>query len=237
MATMIRESRKNDLIHFYQLFRILEQKTGGPFYLFNGNPSSLPRRGVYFFMEHGELRTDTGTGFRIVRVGTHGLTNGSSATLGQRLTQHKGIIKSGGGNHRGSIFRKLVGSSLLDSHFGCSEWGQGTSANADIRLNEEPLEKEVSSIIRNMPFLYLNVDDAASPDSLRGIVERNSIALLSNYKKPPLDLPSPLWMGYQCNRERVRLSGLWNQNHVDEAYDPLFLNTFELLINKTGCSL
>ena len=88
-----------------------------------------------------------------------------------------------------------------------------------------------------MPYLYLDVDDDASPGSLRGVIERNSIALLSNYQKPPLDPPSKEWLGYQCNREKVRLSGLWNQNHVDEAYDPSFLNTFELLINKTGSPL
>ena len=88
-----------------------------------------------------------------------------------------------------------------------------------------------------MPYLYLDVDDVASPGSLRGVIERSSIALLSNYQKPPLDPPSKEWLGYQCNREKVRLSGLWNQNHVDETYDPSFLNTYELLINKTGSPL
>ena len=82
-------NRKDDLYRFYKLLRLLERKTGGPFFLSDSNPTSLPRRGVYFFMESGELRTDTGTGLRVVRVGTHGLTHGSKSTLGQRLTQHK----------------------------------------------------------------------------------------------------------------------------------------------------
>jgi len=83
-----------------------------------------------------------------------------------------------------------------------------------------------------MPFLHLNVDDAPGPDSLRGYIERNSIALLSNYQKPPLDPPSAEWRGYRCDRERVRLSGLWNQNHVNEPYDPVFLQTLEALIEQ-----
>ncbi len=230
-------NRKDDLNRFYQLLRLLEQKTGGPFYLSDSHPTSLPRRGVYFFMEHGELRADASTSLRIVRVGSHGLTHGSKSTLKQRLSQHKGVIKSGGGNHRGSIFRLIVGTTLPGSCVGESSWGKGSTATADIRLSEEALEREVSTIIRNMPYLYLDVDDDASPGSLRGVIERNSIALLSNYQKPPLDPPSKEWLGYQCNREKVRLSGLWNQNHVDEAYDPSFLNTFELLINKTGSPL
>ena len=230
-------NRKDDLNRFYQLLRLLEQKTGGPFYLSDGHPTSLPRRGVYFFMEPGELRADASTSLRIVRVGSHGLTHGSKSTLAQRLSQHKGVIKSGGGNHRGSIFRLIVGTTLPGSRVGESSWGKGSTATADIRLSEEALEREVSTIIRNMPYLYLDVDDDASPGSLRGVIERNSIALLSNYQKPPLDPPSKEWLGYQCNREKVRLSGLWNQNHVDEAYDPSFLNTFELLINKTGSPL
>ena len=78
-----------------------------------------------------------------------------------------------------------------------------------------------------MPFLWLSVDDVAGPMSDRGLIERNSIALLSNYGKPAIDPPSPGWLGNDCNRERVRLSGLWNNNHVDEPYDPEFLEIME----------
>ena len=75
-----------------------------------------------------------------------------------------------------------------------------------------------------MPFLWLNIDDEAGPASRRGYIERNAIALLSNYAKPPLDPPSPTWLGRHSDRERVRASGLWNSNHVDEPYDPRFLD-------------
>ena len=35
------------------------------------------------------------------------------------------------------------------------------------------------------------------------------------------------WLGHWCDRERVQQSGLWNSNHVDEQYQPDFLETQE----------
>jgi hypothetical protein len=86
-----------------------------------------------------------------------------------------------------------------------------------------------------MPFLWLEVDDPPGPASLRGYLERNSIALLSNLGKPHLDPPSPGWRGRSCDRGKalVRDSGLWNQRHVDEAYDPAFLDVLARLVDKT----
>ena len=56
-----------------------------------------------------EDRSDTGSGPRIIRVGTHALKTGSRTTLWTRLSQHKGQPGSGGGNHRGLIFRLIGG--------------------------------------------------------------------------------------------------------------------------------
>jgi hypothetical protein len=76
----------------------------------------------------------------------------------------------------------------------------------------------------------LLVDDEPRADSLRGYIERNAIALVSNFDKEPLDPPSAEWLGRYCNRERVRRSGLWNSNHVDEPYDPAFLKCMEQFV-------
>jgi hypothetical protein len=149
-----------------------------------------------------------------------------------RLSQHKGSVSSGGGNHRGSIFRLLLGTTIPGTSIEGSTWGKESTAKSEVRLREMATERKVSAIVRNMPFLYLGVDDAPTPDSARGFIERHSIALLSNLGKPPLDPPSSTWRGLRCNREKVRLSGLWNQNHVDKIYDPLFLQTMESLIKK-----
>jgi len=81
-----------------------------------------------------------------------------------------------------------------------------------------------------------SIEDEAGPESRRGFIERNSIALLSNYNKPRLDPPSAVWLGHHCNRERVRNSGLWNSIHVDEDYDPAFLDELDRLVSETVAS-
>ena len=58
------------------------------------------------------------------------------------------------------------------------------------------------------------------------MIERNAIALLSGYREPAPDPPSSDWLGHLSDRERVRSSGLWNNNHVDEDYDSSFLDVF-----------
>ena len=226
-----RSRRLDDLARFYAVLSNLERALGGRRTLdICTGRMDWPRRGVYFFMEEGETRTDTGGGLRIVRVGTHALTSTSKTTLWARLAQHRGQERSGGGNHRGSIFRLLVGSTLVSARdAACTTWGVGSKAAGDIRKNEEGTEAAVSKIIRAMPLLWVAVDDPPGSNSMRAVIERNSIALLSNLAKPPLDPPSAGWRGRACHRGRgrVRDSGLWNQNHVDEEYDPGFLDTLE----------
>jgi hypothetical protein len=82
-----------------------------------------------------------------------------------------------------------------------------------------------------MTFLWIPVEDEAGPNSRRSYIERNTIALLSNYAKTPLDPASPDWLGRHSDRERVRNSGLWNQNHVDQACDSAFLDTLDELVS------
>ena len=228
--------RKRDLKHFYALLAELERVLGGARLLSKcDGRMGWPQRGVYFFRDPGEARSDTGAGPRIVRVGTHALIAGSSANLWSRLAWHQGQTRTGGGNHRGSIFRKLVGVALIERDgLEYPTWGKGSSAPREVRDGEIRLEQAVSKVIGAMPFLWLTVNDEPGPDSLRGYIERNAIALLSNYTDNPLDLPSEAWLGHSCNRERVRHSGLWNQRHVEESYDPTFLNTLERLIHQTG---
>jgi len=168
-----------------------------------------------------------------VRVGTHALKAGGSTTLWRRLSTHRGQLGSGGGNRRGSIFRLIVGTALVarDGHE-FPTWGEGRSAAKDIKVAEIELERAVSQVIRAMPFVWVAVDDEPGPASMHGKIEREAIALLSNFNKPPLDPPSPHWLGRNCDRDRVRASGLWNQNHIDESYDPAFLGDLEQLVGR-----
>ena len=235
-------SRLDDLKQFYDLLEELERRLGGKRTLASFSEfRDWPRRGVYFFFEPGAVRREAGAGPRVVRVGTHALGRGSSSTLRQRLGQHRGTA-SGGGNHRGSIFRLLVGQALLASGDmpACPSWGvKGdlTKAAAQlatdrhaVRAAEVPVEQAVSRYIQALPFLWLGIQDEPGPDSLRGYVERNAISLLSNCGREPLDPPSEQWLGRSSDRPLVRGSGLWNQRHVEEQYDPEFLHRFERAI-------
>jgi hypothetical protein len=117
-----------------------------------------------------------------------------------------------------------------------STWGNGNTAPRDVREGELALEREVSLVIGAMPFVWLSLGDEASPESRRGYIERNSIALLSNRNKFALDLPSKEWLGRHCDRDRVRESGLWNSNHVDDEYDPTFLDELDRLASEKAAS-
>ncbi len=238
--------RLSDTLRFYELMDRLEGRVGGTRLLSECTGAmAWPGRGLYFFLEPGETRSRSGTGLRVVRVGTHALKAGSRSTLWGRLSQHRGAARACGGNHRGSMFRLLVGIALA-RRSGIPRppsWGvgadPGTAARrlgverAEVRESEAELEVAVSRYIGAMPFLFLGVEDEPGPASKRGFIERNVIALLSDYRAASPDPASTDWLGRSSDRERVRLSGLWNNNHVDEACDPSFLDLMGPCIDQT----
>ena len=232
--------RTTDIGRFYDVLDSLAARLGGPRILREcDGRMEWPQRGVYFFFEDGETRSGSRTGSRVVRVGTHALKNRSHTTLWKRLSQHRGSARSGGGSHRGSVYRLLVGAALagrgdlpLPRFWGERGHPQVVDRAARKR-GEADLEALVSRTIGAMPFLWLSVGDPPGPDSQRGIVERNAIALLSNYAESGPDSPSSGWLGHHSDRERVCRSGLWNNNHVDETYDPSFLDVLEELVEET----
>ncbi len=229
-------NRQAHLTSFYALLDELTARVDGP-HVFRLAPlRDWPGRGVYFFFEPEEIRRESGAGLRVVRVGTHALTHGSLSSLKTRLTQHRGAQKSGSGNHRGSVFRLLIGAALLERRLSNTvpTWGKGSSAPAAVRSGERDLEQAVSARLAQMSVVALEVADEPGPESQRSFIERNAIALLSNCGKAALDAPSPDWLGLHCPRPRVRSSGLWNQNHVEETYDPGFLSAMKELIERTA---
>jgi hypothetical protein len=231
------EAHLRDIQRFYRILSELEANVGGKRTLETAHGRmNWPERGVYFFFEPGEGRTTSGTGSRVVRVGTHALMAGSSRTLWERLRQHRGTVggsNPGGGNHRGSVFRLHVGTALIDRdnwpQAVAGKWGVGSSAGKPVRERERPLERAVSQHIRSMPFLWIGIEDEPGPASLRGYIERNAIALLSNYnfQDNPIDPSSSDWLGHRAASEHVRCSGLWNANHVADDYDPVLLDRLQ----------
>lgn len=188
-----------------------------------------PRRGVYFFFEPGEVRLSGGP--RVVRVGTHAVSEGSQTTLWNRLSQHRGTTQ-GLGNHRGSIFRLHVGGALLDRDNTLAPkpttWGFKSSApTPHARLGEQHIERAVSAYIGQMQFTWIAIDDPPSSLSHRRVIERNALGLLSAAHDATLESASPAWLGRACRSPEVRASGLWNIDCVSGQYEPSFLETLD----------
>jgi hypothetical protein len=134
------------------------------------------------------------------------------------------------------VFRKRIGEALIERH-GLHDqyphWGEGSSAGRDKRLDELQLERRVSDYIRDLPFLWVAIDDEPSPESDRAYIERNTIALVSNYQKDSIDSRGNDWLGTASRSEKIRQSGLWNVDHVNESYDSAFLDRLETSIEVT----
>ena len=233
-------SRRSDLDRLYDLLDRLEANVGGEQRL--GDCTGYmdwPKRGVYFFFAEGETRDSTDQ-LRLTRIGTHAVSSGSGTSLWNRLRTHRGA-NSGtyedGGNHRGSVFRMRVGEAMIRRdglHDEYPHWGDGSSANRERRLAELEHERRVSEYIRGLPFLWIKVDDEPSPQSDRAYLERNAIALVSNYRKDSLDPRSDDWLGRDSPRSEISDSGLWNINHVGEQYDTAFLNRLSDAVEQTS---
>jgi hypothetical protein len=234
----------DDIKRFYELLNRLEARVGGRRTLSACHGRmKWPPRGVYFFFEDGEDRSGSGVGPRVVRVGTGSLITGGKSTLWIRLRNHRGT--AGGGNHRGSKFRLLLGDAIKRDRRlqGVDSWSVENDipkaahrlgiTEEQIKAAEGPLEGQVSEYIGAMPFLWVSVNDEAGPKSDRGIIERNSIALMSNHCQP-FDPPSGNWLGANSKDNHVRASGLWNSDHVFESYDPVFLVLLEQYVESAG---
>lgn len=225
----------SDLQRFYDLLVDLEKFTRQGCILRECNGrQDWPQRGVFFLREPGEFRKNDVHVPRVVYVGTHAVNVGSKSTMWQRLRAHKGHA-DGGGNHRGSIFRLHVGTALLNREpegaAAIPTWGHGSTAPKEVRSAEQDHERRVSAHIGWMSLLWVGVRDEPGPDSERTYIKRNSIALLSN-QLHPVDRPSREWLGLHSPRDRIRHSGLWNLDSVEDDYDPEFLSVLEYHIRS-----
>ncbi|TKX74231.1 hypothetical protein EXE46_10330 [Halorubrum sp. GN11_10-6_MGM] len=233
-------SRASDLGRLYDLFDRLEAAGDGKRRLSDcTGHMDWPERGVYFFFATNETREATDQ-LRLTRVGTHAVSTGSGTSLWNRLRTHRGANRGsyeGGGNHRGSVFRKHVGRAMIERN-GLGEeyphWGEGSTADRERRLAELDHERRVSEYIRDLPFLWIDVDDEPGPESDRAYIERNAIALVSNYETEAIDDRSDEWLGRDSPHERISESGLWNVDHVDEAYEPAFLDRLAGTVAETA---
>ena len=185
---------------------IHELLAGRPRYGKGFDPACLPRNGIYFFFESGELFESSD---RIVRVGTH---------IGEgRLTKRLKLHYCG--RARRSVFRRNVGNALVRA--GLVEGVSSDAAPLGSMQFEPALETAISArFAETFTFSVVQVDDVS--DRLR--LEAGLIASLSS---DPLATPSELWLGYHSTVQAVRKAGLWNKLHVGGT--PLSVVDFELL--------
>ena len=237
LVLVVEQHYRKQLERFYELLNDLRRAVGTRCLKNCSGRMVWPKRGVYFFFEDDEYRPD-GITPRVVRVGTHAVSKGSRTTLWHRLRTHRGTL-SGGGNHRGSIFRLHVGTALLARDECLSpkpqSWAKGSSAKRDVREGEQHVEHAVSEYIGSMPFLHVVADDESGKQSIRKTIEANSITLLSQVGVAGslADPPSAGWLGHFCRHEAVQRSGLWNVQHVEDDYNSGFLDVLENCTART----
>lgn len=209
--------RKTDVDCFYALMSQLSERIGGPHPLINFSSVVSPGvKGVYYIFESGETR-DGSDSLRVVRVGTHGLTANSRSTIWTRLFEH--LMYNGR-----SVFRVHVRDALRER--ACEP-------------NQDPYSVDSRSItdhIGNMRFMWVQVDEENGHDT-RKMIERDSIALLSNRKPDSIDPPSSSWLGRSASHHAVRKSGLWNVHYTShKKYAPDFLTVLKTHVENTNDS-
>jgi hypothetical protein len=203
--------RREAIVRSYAMFGQLIDRTG--FHrLRDILAQELPKQGVYFFFDDGEPTAFSSLTPRLVRIGTHGVSAGSVATLRNRLRTHLGT-RVGQGNHRASVFR------LHDAY---PNWGKGQSAPRQITEEEALLEARVSAYIGNLRVLFIPVVDAAGTSSMRATIERQFISMFTE-NRCAIEESTPTWLGRFSDKLSIRSSGLWNVRDVGSEYDLKFL--------------
>lgn len=226
-------NRIDEINRFYELLNKLENKTGKHLLLDCNAQMKWPKKSIYFFFERDQLRENS-VEERVVNI-AYTTGENDKDTLWYRLRKHRGTVAgkhAGGGNHRESNLRLHLGTALINrDEIDCPSWGKRFKANADIREAEYPVEKIVSEKVNSMPFLWLGLDSRTGRQDFARFMQKNAIALLSNYGKAPLDESSSTWLGYYCSNPFVKRSGLWNVEYVSERYNPVFMEEFRTLVN------
>ncbi len=215
--------------------RLWIAQMGGRLLCETSGRQAWPERGVYFLLD-SQVPAANGRVPRVIRVGTHAVSDGSKTTLWDRISTHRGTT-SGGGSHRSSIFRLHVGRALVSRNpnllnKGGQTWGQGQSAPADIRAAERHIEEAVSTTLGAMRLLWVDIPDAASSNSRRSYIERNAIALLSRVGLLS-SYGSQRWLGRYSPEWKIASSGLWNLNHVFANVDSDFCDVFDTTVEYT----
>jgi hypothetical protein len=226
--------RFQDVSKFYRMMQDL-QLNSSQLRLFSECSGAMnwPKRGLYIYFRENENRLFSGNNLKVIRVGTHAVSLSSASSLWQRIKTHQGNLQ-GIGNHRSSVFRMHIGSSILAKEkISLSSWGKNIEISKDQEKLELEIEREVTIYMNNMLISYLDIGDNPSKNSDRAYLEQNIIGLLSG-PIAPIDIADESWLGYYCDNYAVRRSSLWNVNHTRMEYDPDFFAVLQHYIDVTS---
>jgi len=183
----------------------------------------LPRNGIYFFYETGELGGHNRNTFRIVRIGTHKKGNFRSRIMEHYLFNE---VKMNFDKDRSkpsdrSIFRKNIGRALL--HKDNDEYLQIWDIDFTIRRNRESFgcqrdidkEKRIESVITEIIrerffFRYIVMESQMERMGSRGL-ESSLIGTVASCK---VCKPSANWLGNYSPKQQLMDSGLWLVQHL-----------------------
>jgi hypothetical protein len=221
----------------YILVEQLKTILGGPFSLSDPTLSEkCPKQGVYFLFEPTEfLRTNPPLN-RIVHIGTQGTTVHTQKTLWSKISQHRGMLETGAGNHRMSSVRMHIGMALIKKNgYSVPTWiDRDKSIALEVREAESFLEKEVSAYIQNMSVIWLPLEDTPNRPltTERIFMETNFLSLLCNYDFIDYHPPSEDWLGIHCLKNRVAGTGVWSPVYAEILFIPETLNLFDIYVRR-----
>jgi len=184
----------------------------------------LPRNGIYFLYEQGESWGHSGSGPRIVRVGTH-----KEGNFRSRISEHflpserrMDFDVTRPRPHDRSIFRKNIGRALLnrDQDPYLEIWEVDMTPSADRAAwrdrrdidKEKRTEDEVTRVLRErFSFRFVVLEGQKKRIGTEGIESR----LIGTLARCQICQPSPAWLGLHSPKPKIRQSGLWLEQHLD----------------------
>jgi hypothetical protein len=200
-----------------------EQLEELPLIKFPFDLEQLPKNGIYFFYEDGEVWGHGGNKPRIVRVGTH--RNGNfRSRINEHYLLNKDYLNFDENRPKPSdrsIFRKNIGRALLNKNKDnyLEIWNIDFMKKKNIELwkskrdieKERKLEEMITKIIRErFSFRFIILDNQVERMGSKGL-ESSLIGTLSHCK---LCGPSADWLGNYSPKEKIKESGLWLVQHL-----------------------
>ena len=189
------------------------------------NLDQLPRNGIYFFYEKGEVWGHGGNKPRIVRIGTHKSDNFRSRIKEHFLLDDRKMsfdsMKSAPKDR--SIFRKNIGRALLKKNSSYLKmWNRDFMPRSNRekygRLRnvayEKKTEQQITKILRsNFAFRFIVVENETKRIGSKGLESR----LIGTVARCSLCRPSDNWLGLSSPKEKIRKSGLWQVQHLGSS--------------------